>query len=155
MSEPMVRLDDLLFSQGFGTRRVCAGLVAAGQVRVAGQVLADPAAELDAEGLAFGRRVVVCDSQGEVRTAHLAAVRLEAREGLRGCDLVDEVKVDIEKAFPRLLVRVDDVAVPDLVVEGAWRVHARLYARGEGRLQAGAGAGEGDKGPCWRQALIG
>ena len=53
MSEPTVRLDDLLFSQGFGTRRVCAGLVAAGQVRVGGQVLTDPATELAADGLAF------------------------------------------------------------------------------------------------------
>ncbi len=49
----MTRLDDLLFSQGFGTRRVCAGLVAAGQVRVAGQVVTDPALDLDPEGLQF------------------------------------------------------------------------------------------------------
>ena len=48
-----MRLDDLLFSQGFGTRRVCAGLVAAGQVRVAGERITDPAADLQPDGLAF------------------------------------------------------------------------------------------------------
>jgi len=48
-----MRLDDLLFSQGFGTRRECAGLVAQGFVRVAGQPVSDPAAEVDAPGLAF------------------------------------------------------------------------------------------------------
>jgi len=52
-ARPM-RLDDLLFSQGFGTRRECAGLIARGLVRVGGQVLGDPAAPLVAdEGLAF------------------------------------------------------------------------------------------------------
>ena len=49
----MTHLDDLLFSQGFGTRRACAGLVAGGQVRVAGVVVTDPALDLDPEGLQF------------------------------------------------------------------------------------------------------
>ncbi len=48
-----MRLDDLLFSQGFGTRRECAGLVAAGRVRVAGATTTDPALDLAPEGLAF------------------------------------------------------------------------------------------------------
>jgi 16S rRNA pseudouridine516 synthase len=48
-----MRLAELLFSQGFGTRRVCAGLVAAGAVRIAGQVVDDPGAEVAAEGLVF------------------------------------------------------------------------------------------------------
>jgi 16S rRNA pseudouridine516 synthase len=43
----------LLFSQGFGTRRVCAGLVAAQAVRAGGQVIGDDD-EVDAtDGLAF------------------------------------------------------------------------------------------------------
>ena len=45
------RLDDLLFSQGFGSRRECAGLLGAGLVKVAGVVQADPAARYPAEGL--------------------------------------------------------------------------------------------------------
>ncbi|MFT7724098.1 MAG: 16S rRNA pseudouridine(516) synthase [Roseateles sp.] len=48
-----MRLDQILFSQGFGTRRLCAGLIAHGEVRVAGQVVDDPGAEFDTEGLCF------------------------------------------------------------------------------------------------------
>ena len=48
-----MRLDDLLFSQGFGTRRECAGLIAAGQVRLAGEKTTDPALDVTPEGLAF------------------------------------------------------------------------------------------------------
>ncbi len=47
------RLSDILFSQGFGTRRECAGLVAAGRVRVGGAVVDDPGARLDTAGLRF------------------------------------------------------------------------------------------------------
>ncbi len=38
--KPM-RLEDILFSQGFGTRRVCAGLVQQGYVSVNGEVQED------------------------------------------------------------------------------------------------------------------
>ncbi len=48
-----MHLDDLLFSQGFGTRRECAGLIAAGHVRLAGARCTDPALEVEAESLAF------------------------------------------------------------------------------------------------------
>ena len=56
-----MRLDDILFSQGFGSRRECPGLVAARLVRVAGQLATDPAAEFDTHNLAFevqGQRYV-------------------------------------------------------------------------------------------------
>ena len=46
-----MRIDEILYTQGFGTRRVCAGLVQQGLVRVAGTVVADPATEFGAEGL--------------------------------------------------------------------------------------------------------
>lgn len=46
-----MRIDEILYTQGFGTRRVCAGLVQQGLVRVAGTVVADPATEFEAEGL--------------------------------------------------------------------------------------------------------
>jgi 16S rRNA pseudouridine516 synthase len=45
------RIDDILFSQGFGSRRVCAGLIELGLVRVAGQRVDDPAARFDTNGL--------------------------------------------------------------------------------------------------------
>ena len=44
-------LSQLLFTQGFGTRRDCAGLVASGRVAVGGRVMDDPAQPLDPEGL--------------------------------------------------------------------------------------------------------
>jgi 16S rRNA pseudouridine516 synthase len=48
-----MQLQDLLFSQGFGTRRVCAGLVQQGHVTVAGQYVKEPQAEFDPHGLRF------------------------------------------------------------------------------------------------------
>jgi 16S rRNA pseudouridine516 synthase len=55
-----VQLQEILYTQGFGTRRVCAGLVQQGWVQVfasgedsAAQPCADPAAEFEPEGLRF------------------------------------------------------------------------------------------------------
>ncbi len=45
------RLADILFSQGFGTRRECAALIHAGAVAVGGRVHDDPEALLATEGL--------------------------------------------------------------------------------------------------------
>ena len=42
-----MRLDQMLFTQGFGTRRVCAGLIEQGLVAVAGQACTRPDAEVD------------------------------------------------------------------------------------------------------------
>ena len=50
--KPM-RLEDILFSQGFGTRRVCAGLVQQGYVSVHGEVQDDPGVFFDPEHLKF------------------------------------------------------------------------------------------------------
>jgi len=47
------RLEDILFSQGFGTRRVCAGLIQQGHVTVNGQPERDAGALYVPEGLAF------------------------------------------------------------------------------------------------------
>ena len=43
----------ILFSQGFGNRRVCAGLVQLGLVRVAGRLVEDAHESFDTEGLIF------------------------------------------------------------------------------------------------------
>ena len=48
-----MQLQNLLFSQGFGTRRVCVGLVQQGLVIVAGEMVDDPAAEFAVAGLQF------------------------------------------------------------------------------------------------------
>lgn len=48
-----IRLDRMLQSQGFGTRRHCQQLVADGHVTVAGAVVTDPAEGFDPEALEF------------------------------------------------------------------------------------------------------
>ena len=48
-----MQIQNILFSQGFGTRRVCAGLVQQGFVAVAEEIIADPAMEFIADGLHF------------------------------------------------------------------------------------------------------
>ena len=47
------RLEDILFSQGFGTRRVCAGLIQQGHVKVNGETVQDAGAVYAPEGLVF------------------------------------------------------------------------------------------------------
>lgn len=50
----MMTLSDMLFSQGFGTRRVCAGLVQQGLVQIDGHTITDALHEVDAQdGLPF------------------------------------------------------------------------------------------------------
>jgi len=51
-----VKLAQVLFSQGFGSRRECEGLIVGGFVSVAGAVMDDPFDELDPEGLQFSVR---------------------------------------------------------------------------------------------------
>ena len=48
-----MRLAQLIFSQGFGTRRECEALILAGWVRIEGGVCDDPAQEVTPEGLVF------------------------------------------------------------------------------------------------------
>jgi 16S rRNA pseudouridine516 synthase len=50
--KPM-RLEDILFCQGFGTRRVCAGLIQQGHVQVSGETVLDAGQFFDLEGLRF------------------------------------------------------------------------------------------------------
>jgi 16S rRNA pseudouridine516 synthase len=48
-----MQLQEVLYSQGFGTRRVCAGLVQQGLVAVEGRTVTDPAMDLAPAGLHF------------------------------------------------------------------------------------------------------
>ena len=48
-----MQLQNILFSQGFGTRRVCAGLVQQGLVAVGGMVVDDSSAEFSVAGMHF------------------------------------------------------------------------------------------------------
>ena len=51
-----MKLSQLLFSQGFGARRECEGLVLGGHVTLAGHVEDDPFHDVEPEGLIFGVR---------------------------------------------------------------------------------------------------
>jgi 16S rRNA pseudouridine516 synthase len=51
-----VKLSQLLFSQGFGSRRECDGLILAGLVTLGGETVDDPSHEVEPEGLTFGVR---------------------------------------------------------------------------------------------------
>jgi 16S rRNA pseudouridine516 synthase len=70
-SRTMMQLQDILFSQGFGTRRICSGLVQQGLVSVGEDAspCTDPAAPFEEEGLVF--RV-----QGELWHYHARAYLL-------------------------------------------------------------------------------
>lgn len=48
-----MRLEQILFSQGFGTRHECRGLIALGHVIVNGELKQDPDENFDVEGLSF------------------------------------------------------------------------------------------------------
>ena len=62
-----MRLGQLLFTQGFGTRRECGALVAAGQVTIAGLTCDDVDREVEPEGLGF-------EVRGEAWTYHKHAL---------------------------------------------------------------------------------
>ena len=51
-----MKLSQVLFSQGFGARRECEGLILGGHVTLEGAVCDDPFQEVDPEGLTFGVR---------------------------------------------------------------------------------------------------
>ena len=48
-----MQLHDILYTQGFGARRTCLGVVQEGLVTVSGQVVADPHRDFDPENLHF------------------------------------------------------------------------------------------------------
>jgi 16S rRNA pseudouridine516 synthase len=48
-----MRIEEILYTQGFGTRRVCAGLVQQGFVSVAGAAVTAPGADFETEDLRF------------------------------------------------------------------------------------------------------
>ena len=48
-----MQLQDILYSQGFGTRRVCAGLIQQGHVTIAGEAVTDAALDVEEEGLRY------------------------------------------------------------------------------------------------------
>ena len=70
--------------------------------------------------------VVVDDGERLLRRAHLAPRHAQALEGLRARHLVDEMAVDVDEA--RAARRLDDMVVPDLVVQRTRLGHERSPA---------------------------
>ena len=70
-----MQIQDVLYSQGFGTRRVCAGLVQQGFVTVQGQSCTDAQTEFDPQGLVFCVQGVTWEYQ------HLAYLMLHKPAG--------------------------------------------------------------------------
>jgi 16S rRNA pseudouridine516 synthase len=64
-----LKLSQLLYSQGFGARRECEGLVLGGHVTLGGKVCDDPFFDVDPQGLEFGVR-------GEIWPYHAKALVL-------------------------------------------------------------------------------
>ncbi len=66
----------------------------------------------DRLGTVGGRHVVILGAEGAVERAHLAPAVAQGLEGLRRCDLVHQVQIDIkQRGFAGLLA--DHVAPPD------------------------------------------
>src|SRR5262249_47966580 len=72
---------------------------------------------VDALGTVRGRNVVIDDRERLFRRAHASARDAQALERLRRGHLVDEMPVDVDQAGAVWLL-VDEMIVPDLVVEG-------------------------------------
>lgn len=73
---------------------------------------------LDAVAAVGGGHVVVAHRQVGRQAPHLATGDVQPLEGLRAGDFVHQVAVDVEGGGA-IFFGVDDVLVPDLVVEGA------------------------------------
>ncbi len=75
-----------------------------------------------------GLHVVIDDGQRLGRGPDLATGRAKALESLGARDFVHEMAVDVEKAGA-VRLNIDDVVVPDLVVEGARAGHGLAILR--------------------------
>jgi hypothetical protein len=71
-----------------------------------------------------GRNVVVGDGERRLRPPHLATREPQPLEGLRACHLVDEMAIDVDET--RAARRLDDVVVPDLIVQRTRHGHNGL-----------------------------
>lgn len=76
-----MKLDQLLFSQGFGTRKMCAVLIGNGAVQVNGQVCDDASAEFDVKAPDFGFMVEGIEPQVRWPYQEKAYVMLNKPEG--------------------------------------------------------------------------
>jgi hypothetical protein len=82
----------------------------------------------DGQRQVAGGDVVVHRRHRQVGAPHLASRQAQPVEGLRRGDLVDQVEVDVEEVgLVAAAGDVDQVAVPDLLAEGAGLRHRRHF----------------------------
>ena len=78
-----------------------------------------------------GRDIVIDHGERAGRRMHRAAGDAQAFEGLRTRHLMDQVTVDIEKTGS-VRVTIDDVVVPDFIIQSAGCAHGSMPCHGKG-----------------------
>lgn len=99
-----MRLAQVLYSQGFGARRECTGLIASGHVTLHGAVVRDPLHEVDPEGLVFGVR-------GELWPYHAPALIVLNKPAGTECSQKPRGHASVYSLLPAPLRRRDVQAV--------------------------------------------
>lgn len=120
---PSMRLSQIVFSQGFGTRRECDALIRSGRVGISGTAVTDPAHEVDVAGLVFTvdgtawpyaeRALLVLNKPAgyecSQRPSHHPSVRTLLPAPLRGRGVQPVGRLDAETTG--LLILTDDGAL--------------------------------------------
>ena len=126
-----MQLQEILYSQGFGTRRVCAGLVQQGYVTVQGRAVDDAFAEFEAvDGLAF-------TVQGTPWIYQAKAYLMLHKPAGTECSQKPSTYPSIYTLLPAPLVL---PAMSVLMVAGGFAIAAVLYLAGR-RLEREPSAG--------------
>jgi 16S rRNA pseudouridine516 synthase len=95
-----MKLSQVLFSQGFGARRECEGLILSGHVSVGGQVRDDPFEEVNPEGLTFTVR-------GETWSYHAKALLVMNKPAGHECSQKPKHHPSVYSLLPAPLRRRD------------------------------------------------
>jgi 16S rRNA pseudouridine516 synthase len=95
-----MKLAQVLFSQGFGARRECEGLIASGHVTLDGRVVDDPFVEVATDGLVFGVR-------GELWPYHAKAVIVMNKPAGHECSQKPRHHASVYSLLPAPLRRRD------------------------------------------------
>lgn len=95
-----MKLSQVLFSQGFGARRECEGLILGGHVRVHGDLCDDPFDDVDPEGLQFSVR-------GEVWHYHAKALLVMHKPAGHECSQKPKHHPSVYSLLPAPLRRRD------------------------------------------------
>ena len=95
-----MKLAQVLYSQGFGARRECEGLIVSGHVTIGGRVVDDPFAEVEPEGLIFSVR-------GEAWPYHAKALLVMNKPAGHECSQKPKHHASVYSLLPAPLRRRD------------------------------------------------